>query len=250
MRTIAILTLLLLSQTLFGQYSATVENPFALSGVVNPQILGDLVLCDKTSKPIVASIAIIRVESGTAQVSCKAIDSLGKFAPVRRLDSPAGKMFFALDKPGQYTVLILIVDFEKKLFTEETLEVKVGDNPLPPPPPPPPPPPDDVPADAFDNLGRRVDSAADAARLPQDKRSALSTVYRSVADRIDSRAILRASDAVAELQSNWVSVGVSGEGWMSVRKLISDDGSRRALPLYEFDDYYRAVAAGLKGGAL
>lgn len=173
-------------------------------------------------------------------------------------------------EPGEYEVqaIVFIVNFETKTsdlkrfqdrFTIEGLQPgpvpPPGPGPVPPPgpgpvPPPVPPPGPSVPPDAFSNVGQGIDGLADAASLQYDIRVKVSDIYADVATKLDQRNILQIRDAAAEIERREKGLNLSA-AWAEVHAYVVKNGtSFGPMDREQAIAWYRAVAAGYKGGPL
>lgn len=169
-------------------------------------------------------------------------------------------------QPGRYqlSATIIVVDFEAKTFEVDkdsrvftiigdippVPPVPPGPGPNPPDPPVPPKPTPAVPPDKFDNLGQRIDAQADKDNLQFDKRQALSTVYLNVVQGLEGGKYLTVTETNKYINAQENSLGLDSS-WMPTRKILEEDGKKRSpMSREEAEEWYSAVAAGYKGGAL
>lgn len=160
-------------------------------------------------------------------------------------------------EPGKYEVeaTVIVVDFDAK-----TLDVKryqsvfeiLGSSPVPPTPPGPGPEPDnsEVPEDPFDNLGRRIDAEADKLGLQQDVRTNISNIFLSASRKMmEPGGFVKLSEARDFISSEYGKITVP-DGFDDIYSIVKNDGNNRTLSWEEGYLWYRAVAAGYKGGKI
>lgn len=106
MRSLSWIVIVLLAQSLAAQQASTeATTRYALSGLVNPEQIGDLFLVDEASRPAVKPVGIIRINAGATGVSAAAfrvVDGKWELIVARELVP----LVFAIEKPGNWMVAV------------------------------------------------------------------------------------------------------------------------------------------------
>lgn len=105
MRTITLLALLLLSNSLFAQQATEASTRYAMTGLVNPEQLGNLFLVDATSDPVLQPVGIIKVNPEAKNVSVSAfrvVNGEWDLIAARELKP----LVFAIEKSGNWMVAV------------------------------------------------------------------------------------------------------------------------------------------------
>jgi hypothetical protein len=222
---------------------ATVEKAKAITGIASPRVVGDVILVGEDAKPVVSSVAIVRVGTKAKFVKIKARRSLFDLGAVTKI----GDGEWMLVGSGKYAVEI--TTFDPELGIDETVvEVVLGDpepEPEPPAPEPDIPAPGPMPPDAFDNIGQRV--AKVTAGLP--KRVEVAGVYRFGAKQLREEPLTTVNSAFDRIFAERASIlGSDFEKYKPFVELISNDVKQR-WPMSKgvLADYFDAVAVGLGG---
>ena len=256
---LSLASLLLLADVSFAQVQASAETRYRVAGIEGWQSVEDVVFAPEGSEPVLKPVGWVTVASDAAIIRIKAETEDRRRLEVKQFTSTE----FGILGTGTIWVDVTIVDFEKQIFDQDSFVIEVGPDDPPPPDPdepdepdepdnPDPDEPDDgeVPEDPFDNLGRRIDSQADEDNLQMDKRFAVAAMFADVADKMESREIKRASDA-REYLNQQLRTLQTGPEWQATLKVADTDGRNRPpLDYPQTIAWYRAVAAGFKGGAL
>lgn len=245
-RASCILLLALLAPFAHGQIQSGASTRFIVEGIKNPKQVGDMLLVDPDSKPKLVPVGFVVVDA-TGMVTVKASDSKRNPVEVRRVDPTK---FLVLGQ-GRLWVDITVIDFETQYFDQKQFVLDVGDAPEPEPDEPDEPdnpePSPNVPTDDYDNLGQRIDVAADAANLQVDKRQRVAEVYRGVAKRMASFELKLSSDA-AEAVTEAIAAMQLGAEWAKVFGIAEADKDKRgALTWDQIIAWYTAIANGLEG---
>lgn len=251
MRQLAFILLLLWASPAVAQIQSTVDTRKILTGVEGFQDFGEFLLVPSDSKPVLKSVGFVEVDNEAAIIRVSAETIKREPVPVRKLD----RTHFLIEAKGKIWLTITCVDFEKQIFDQIEKQIIIqGDDSQPDKPDEPDEPdePDvphdgDVPSDAFDDLGKRIDAMADAANLQFDLRQRIAEVYTDIANRMESLDIKRTTDAIDQLNLGLATISV-GADWKPVFDLLRRDGSTRAALSFEQTiDWYKAVAAGFGG---
>jgi hypothetical protein len=222
---------------------ASVEKAKAITGVQSARIVGDAILIGEESKPVVSSVAILRVSTKAKFVKIKARRSLFDLGAVTKI----GDGEWMLVGSGKYAVEI--TTFDPELGIDETVvEVVLGDpepEPEPPAPEPDVPTPGPVPPDAFDNIGQRV--AKVTAGLP--KRVEVAGVYRFNAKQLREEPLTTVNSAFDRVFAERAALlGSDFEKYKPFVELIGNDVKQRwPMSRGVVADYFDAVAVGLGG---
>lgn len=182
MRGLVLFCLLVSAQWALGQVSVT--TPTAVVGLENVQQVGDLLLVDPASKPVMRTVGLIQVVSRSSQVVVKVTDTDRNIVPVVAVGDPVAdtddpelmSRRFIVRQNGKLWVRVTQIDFVRKIYddTESTFTIGPAPEPLPPVPPVPPvPPTPNVPTDPFGNIGQMV--AGCSQGLPSN--AAVGAVY-------------------------------------------------------------------------
>ena len=157
---------------------------------------------------------------------------------------------YSVSKPGTHELDVNVIGQNPLTWDDETVVVTVGNAPEPEPDPDKPDPPGpkpNVPEDDFDNLGQRIDAAADAANLQVDKRQRVAEVYRNVAGGMLGFEFKRASDAAKAVTDGVAALRLGAE-WQPVMDIAAKDAEKRgAMTWDQIIAWYLAIAAGLEG---
>lgn len=170
-------------------------------------------------------------------------------------------------QPGRYSLeaTVVIVDFDNKTFEIKRYNAVfriAGNTPTPPPPgpgpgpgpgpvPPVPPGPSPVPNDEFNNLGQRLDSLCDQIGLQVDLRNRVSEVYTTTASMMTQPGkFIKLSDVRTYLEGELRKLSLDSS-WDKTVILLQEDAKARAPMSWEAAyNWYRAAAAGYRGGPL
>jgi hypothetical protein len=222
---------------------ASVEKAKAITGVQSARIVGEAILIGDESKPVVSSVAILKVGTKAKFVKIKARRSLFDFGTVTKI----GENEWMLVGSGRYAVEI--TTFDPEIGIDETVvEVVLGDpepEPEPPAPEPDVPTPGPVPPDAFDNIGQRV--AKVTAGLP--KRVEVAGVYRFNAKQLREEPLTTVNSAFDRVFAERAALlGSDFEKYKPFVELIGNDVKQRwPMARGVVADYFDAVAVGLGG---
>ncbi len=247
---------LCLSSAALGE-SVTVESVLAVSGLVKPSTVGDLLVVDPQSKPVLVAIGLVRVNAPSgAQVKIRVEDAQRKRITSRELSPNV----FTIEQTGRFYVDVTIVDFDKKLFEQEMVEVVVGPPapPLPPGPSPPPnpgpappnpgPPSPNIPNDEFGNLAQRIDTKCDEQYLQVDLRLRLAEVYSQASAGMTTLPLRFKTQHEVSLFVSQQKASLAAHAFTDVFKLMSDEAVRHTpMSWEEIARFYAAIAIGLKG---
>jgi hypothetical protein len=244
----ASLILCLAASICSAQVQSEATTKYILGGVAGVQNVGGLLLVPADSKPVLRAVGFLDVDS-KGLVTVKASNAKREPVEVKKVDETH---FLILGK-GKIWIDLTAIDFAAQTFEQEQFTVVIGDDPEPEPDEPDEPDPDepeptpDVPGDQFDNLGQRIDKAADAANLQIDLRQRAAEVYSTVAARLQSFELKRASDAAKEIEAGIAALRLGPE-WQPVFKIAEDDAAGRGpLTWAVMTAWYAAVAAGMGG---
>ncbi|MCA9190408.1 MAG: hypothetical protein KDB03_01545 [Planctomycetales bacterium] len=143
------------------------------------EVVGRSLIVPAETQPKVVPVGVVHVDGASGMVSLRASDSQRN--PVQVEDVGDGK--YLVLGGGRVWVLVTEIDFEPKRFDQTDLVLDIGlvPDPGPRPGPTPPGPNPDVPAEAFDDLGRRIDAICDSLNLQIDLRQRVDKVYLDVA---------------------------------------------------------------------
>ena len=160
MRLLSLVIVLFLTNSLFAQQISTeASTRFAMSGLVNPEHIGDLLLVDANSTSEMTPVGIIKVNKEATKVSVAAfrvVDGKWDLIIARELIP----LVFVIEKPGNWMVVV-----RGENVTGETLFNLVVGPQKPPPDDPPPPPPPPLPGD-FAQLAEKSKELANALNDP------------------------------------------------------------------------------------
>lgn len=244
-----LLAFLLLSSTALGQITTEAETRYRVDGIQGWQIVEDVVFAPKDSKPKLVAVGWVTVDSEAAIIKIKAETEKRVRLEVKQFTSNQ----FAVLGTGKIWIDVTAVDFEKQIFDQDSFVIDVEGSPEPEPEPPgpdPEPEPDDseVPEDKFDNLGQRIDSQATADNLQLDLRNRHAEIYASAAKKMEERQLVRTSDVKEYTQSELAKLQ-RDTSWTKTIDIITKSANNLS-PLSWADTilWYKAVAAGLRGG--
>lgn len=239
----------LCSSSLFAQITTTAETRYRIDGIDGWQVVEDVVFAPKDSQPRLVAVGWVTVDTEASIVRIQAETQDRERLEVKQFTSEQ----FAILGTGKIWVDVTIVDFELEIFDQQTFTITVGESPAPPEPDEPDEPDEpetDVPEDEFDNLGQRIDAQADADNLQFDKRGRVAEAFATVAQAMEDRELLRSSDARDELAKLLKEIQ-KGPEWKASLEIADTDGKERPPLTWEQTiAWYRAVAAGFKGGEL
>lgn len=157
---------------------------------------------------------------------------------------------YSVSKPGTHELDVNVIGQNPLTWDDMAVTVTVGNAPEPEPDPDKPEPPGpkpDVPADDFDNLGQRIDAAADAANLQVDKRQRVAEIYRDVANRMRGFEFKLSRDAAKVIEDSVAALRLGSE-WTPVLDIATKDaGKRGSMTWDQIIAWYMAIAAGLEG---
>lgn len=245
----AIVALWFLVAQCAAQIQSSAETRFILSGVDGYEQVGGLLLVPADANPVLRAVGVVTIDVEASMISVKASNAKREPVDVQKIDATK---FLVLGQ-GKIWIDVTCIDFEKQFFDQKQFTIEVGadptpapDNPDEPDQPDNPEPNPDMPTD-FDGLAGKIDAIADAANLQFDLRGRLAEIYATIADRMDSRDIKRTSDSIAELNAATATLRLGPE-WSTLFDAIRADGSTRPpLTFQQSIQWYRTVAAGIKG---
>lgn len=244
-----LLAFLLLSSTAFSQITTEAETRYRVDGIQGWQIVEDVVFAPKDSKPKLVAVGWVTVDSEAAIIKIKAETEKRVRLEVKQFTSNQ----FAVLGTGKIWIDVTAVDFEKQIFDQNSFVIEVEGSPDPEPEPPDPEPepePDDseVPEDKFDNLGQRIDSQATADNLQLDLRNRHAEIYETASKKMEDRQLVRTADVKAYVQTETAKL-TRDTSWTKTVDIITKSANDLS-PLSWADTilWYKAVAAGLRGG--
>lgn len=243
-----LVAMLLWATPAVAQVQSTVDTRKILTGVEGAQDFGEFLLVPDDAKPVLKSVGFVSVDNEAAIIRVAAETIKREPIEVRKID----RTHFLIEAKGKIWLTITCVDFDKQIFEQLERQIVIeGDDDAEPDEPdnPDPDEPDDsdVASDEFDDLGKRIDALADAANLQFDLRQRVAEVYSDIAGKMESKEIIRTSDAVDQLNLGFAVLRLGSE-WKPVLDLVRrDGGTREALTFATTIDWYKAVAAGFEG---
>lgn len=241
----ASLLLCLVASACSAQVQAEASTKYILGGVAGVREVGGVLLVPADSKPVLEAVGFLSVDA-SGLVTVKASTAKREPVEVKKVDAT----HFLILGRGKVWIDLTAIDFAAQTFEQKQFVIEVGESPDVPEPDEPDepdnPPSPDVPGDDFDNLGQRIDAAADKANLQVDKRQRVAEVYRGIAERMKSFDLKRASDAAADLKSGVDVLGL-GQEWVAVFDIAAKDVAKRDLSWSQAIAWYMAIAEGLEG---
>lgn len=240
------LLLCLVASVCSAQIQSAATTKYILGGVAGVEDVGGHLLVPADSKPTLKAVGYLKVDAA-GLVTVKASTAKREPVEVTKLDQDS----FLILGTGKIWIDLTAIDFAAQTFEQKQFVITVGDDPKPEPDDPdepdPPGPNPDVPADDFDNLGQRIDAAADAANLQVDKRQRVAEVYRDVANRMRGFEFKRSSDAAKVVQDGVAALRLGPE-WSAVLGIASKDAEKRGSMTWDqIIAWYTAIAEGLEG---
>lgn len=240
MRTL--LAFLLLTATSFAQ-TLEVQPGHVISGLKNPQQVGDYIVVDKDSVPKLEQVALVRVKSEANNVIVKVSNLERNTVPVAKIDDRT----YVVVGSGKLWVRCVCIDFQKNIYTDEETVVELGNvnpEPLPPAPNPNPNPSPTVPPDAWDNIGQRV--ATWTLGLPANKD--IGQIYLKHANVLRTNPQVTINDESAALTADLSKISNYGM-YTAFSTNINEDLKKRwsVSPMSKgvLADYWTAIALGL-----
>ena len=198
----------------------------------------------------------------------KALDGQTEYTS-RPYEKEGQKVYCFWGQPGRYALeaTVVIVDFDAKSFEIKKFNAQfriAGIDPTPPvppvpptppgptpPTPPPVPPPSPVPNDEFDNLGQRLDGMCDQIGLQVDLRNRVAEVFANTATKMtESGTFIQLSDVKKYLEAELKKLGLDSSWDQTLALLREDAKSREPMSWEAAYNWYRAAAAGYRGGKL
>lgn len=254
MRTLAVFLLCLLPTICHAQITMqSLEKVTVYRGIEKQRVLKDLLIVPAGTKLVGESAAVIPVESAASQVTVRASDVTRNNLTAELVDETTNAETgiilrqYIVVATGKVWLDVTAIDFEKKIFDQQSFVVDLGGEPDRPDEPdkpdvPTPGPDKPVPEDRFDNIGQKVASAAKGLTL----RKEVAAVYRTHADELVGSA--NATDVSHRMIAERANVlGSQGANWAPVLRAIMADFNPRVADMQRADvvDYWRAVANGL-----
>ncbi len=261
LRKLTSLTLLLVASVAHGQLSVDVK-PVKIVQTITPHIVSQVTT--ETGEAIGAPVEtkgtpVVKPGAPSVLLFLKTERPIGELLVKIKCKTAEAVMVepgvYSVSKPGTHELDVNVIGQNPLTWDDMAVTVTVGnapepepdpDNPDPDNPDPPGPSPD-VPADDFDNLGQRIDAAADAANLQVDKRQRVAEIYRDVANRMGGFEFKRSSDAAKVIEDGVAALRLGSE-WTPVLDIAAQDaGKRGSMTWDQIIAWYTAVAEGLEG---
>lgn len=249
---VGVIGLWLTASAAMAQLQTNAETKYYLGGVDSFQVVGeDLLVVPEGTRPTVRPFGYVVIDSQASIIQVRAERQDRSPVEVRKLSQNE----FGILDAGLVWVNVTAVDFELEIFEQNlfVLDIEEGgepDDPDEPDGPDEPDNPSDVPADAFDNLGRRIDAQADQDALDAQSRDRLAGVLADVAEKMEARRFIRSQDAKAYAMSKISDLSL-GQSFQAALDIMYRDGAARAAMDWQATiSWYKAAAAGFKGGAL
>jgi hypothetical protein len=225
-----------------AQIELTATKAKTLSGVTDPQQIGEIFLVGSDSSPSVANVIIIKATTTAKFLKLRARSSLFQTVDLKQI----GSSEWLLLQPGKFAIEATTFDPEKGI-DEKIIEVVLDGSPSPPAPEPSPPsptPPGPLPVDEFDNIGQRV--ATWSATLP--KRPQVAACYVRAATRLREDPIATVNSVSADLVNCRTSL-LGSESLLYAKftdNLNADLKARWPMSKGTLADYFTAIAKGLQ----
>lgn len=245
---VQILVAMLATTIVTAQIEVKTETAKALTGLIEPSVVGNLILF-KDGSPKQKNVAILYVEA-VGDVSVDGSDAsrmpveIKSVSPgVYLVDTP-GKTWVEVSEYGE--VELAGGQRRKILLDRKTVVVEVngpGPEPVPPGPPPgpgPTPPPGPGP---FEGLAGKVSKLA--ATMPVANKIKLQSVFEEAALKLGSGEFLQVSQA-----GQWITTNrpqcTPGAGCAELYNFLAADARGRVMSINAVQDYYREIAKGLR----
>ena len=220
--------------------STSSSTPFALTGLKNPVKVGDLLLVDADSQPVLGVVGLIEVNAEATSVEVSAFSlPAGEIIAPRMLEPRK----YAIESPGVWVVTV----FGNGVTGPRQFKLTIGkpSPPVPPPGPDPlPVPTPDVPPDGFSNIGQRV--AKWVAGKPDNAK--LGAAYLFAALQLKTNPSMTVNDVTAKLSADASAIPNYATTYSEFRASVNADLAQRwdLSPLTRgmLADYFSAVAAG------
>lgn len=113
--------------TTYGQIELTFQKSLSLQGLTAPRLVGDVILVDEQSKPVVAPVALVTVKTDYKFVDVTAKKSLFEEAILVKVSDTE----YLLGESGRWVIQVTAFDPERGIAKKST-EVVVGDPTQPP----------------------------------------------------------------------------------------------------------------------
>jgi hypothetical protein len=244
-----LLSFLLLTSTCFAQLDfsipTTVTKSQAVIGIEEPKIAGNMVITKSAKNLKVKEIALLDIKSEAAIINVKASDSKRNPVEVSKLE----RTQFAIVNDVDVWVQVTAIDFDKKIFVDETKVLKATTPPVPEPDKPEPdvPKPNPtVPTDQFDNIGQRVDALTKG--LTNNR--VISKLYSDLAKELRDTPVMTVTEANVKLKNGLLALPNFEADYGKVRDLINTDITKR-WPMSKgvLADYWEAISKGFTSPA-
>ena len=208
----------------------TVTNKRVVSGL-SQEKLGNFIVVDDTTPIVVQNAAVLKVDTQAKWVRVKARKDGKRFSPEK-----INNTTWIFVGEGTYDVDIETTDPTKGV-EDKILEIVVG-APTPPEPPPSP-----VPDDVFNNLGKRVATAASG--LP--KRQEIAKLYAEAATQLRNDPAATVNTVSSKLVVNRQAIlGADLTSYNKLIELINTDLSTRwPMAKGSLADYFDIISKGL-----
>lgn len=239
-------------------------------------LFGQIMVDNEYSEYSPVEYGLATPDTANALWEIKPLDNQTEFSS-RQYTKQDGTVVYAFwGQPGRYeleaVVLTVDVDWEtqvvKPSLKKYNATFKIGGTPTPVPPPgpippgpvpptpvppvpPTPPSPSPIPNDEFDNLGQRLDNIADQIGLQFDLRNRVAEVFSSTAALMtEPGRFIQLSDVKSYLETELRKLSLDSS-WDRMLVLLREDAKAREPMSWEAAyNWYRAAAAGFKGGKL
>ena len=220
-----------------------VQPGYVVSGLNGSKLVGDYIVVEKDSLPKLESVAVIKVRTEATNIIVKATNKDRNTIPVAKVDDTT----YVVIGSGKLWVRCVCIDFAKNIYQDDEAVIELGapaPEPVPPKPDVPTPTPDNVPSDAFDNIGQRV--AQWTKGLPSNKE--VGQVYQKYASLLKSSPAATVNDASSMLTGELVKVP-QYQAYATFSSNVNEDLKRRWTnsPMSKgvLADYWLAIALGL-----
>lgn len=257
MRLILILLCLLPSASHAQITMQSLEKVTVYRGVEKTRIVKDMLIVPKGTEFNGQSAAVLPLEFPANQVVTVEASDRDRAAVDMELvneipsdDGQTVQRLYLVVATGRVWVQVISLDISVPKIDSKTFVVDLGDKPDDPDEPdepdvPTPGPDVTVPEDRFDNIGRKVASAAKGLEL----RKEVAAVYRRYADELVDSA--NATDVSTRMVNERTqTLGAKAASWAQLLRAIIADFNPRVPDMQRADvvDYWRAVANGLDPG--
>ena len=240
MRTL--LSFLLLSSSCLAQLDFSIPTEVtktqAIVGLQEPKIAGDMVITKSAKNVKIKDISLLDIKSEAAIINVKASDVKRNPVEVSKLS----RTQFAVVNDVDVWVQVTAIDFDKKIFVDETKVLKAT-NPTPTPQPdvPTPTPTPVVPNDQFDNMGQKV---AELSKGLADNR-VISKLYSDLAKELRSTPAMTVTEANTKLKNGLIAIPNFETNYGKVRDFLNTDITKR-WPMSKgvLADYWEAISKG------